>query len=554
MAAAALDLADDVRMTACPDPAPAVLVCRRSTASARSRRATTWLAAARARHVRPRGRRLLVLTSKVVSKAEGGSRRDARGGAPRGDRPGRRQARSTPRSCAPTTGWSSRRPGSTRPTPLPARSCCCRSTPTRRRVRLREALARPGRAQRRGHRHRHRRAGLAHRPDRHRHRCGRARRGDDHAGRTDPTATSWSSRPPPSPTSSPPPPTWSRASWTGDRPRWSAAWPDWFCQPGAHGPGAAALVRDESQDMFGLGAREAVLAALRAADARGFGSPCPAGELVAELAALPVHGGVADIQRGDGAVTVRLSGTARRARCRRGDAFARPPSPWAGAPTRGPTTRPPRAMRSCSASDQALRRLGDRPAGTGRRPREDRGRPTGDRGRPLEHGQVHQGPGPPRVVEQMRREQKRAEKRRTVLRHLRLRRGRPRHRRPRPPTADQAEQAHGGPARRARRRRGVGRVPGPGQEEGRPATRSTTASGTPITYARRPAGVRPALPDCPRPSSGSSTPPATAAARVPRAQPRARLHPALVRRDRRGRRGRSSPWSRRSPRSSRARS
>jgi coenzyme F420-0:L-glutamate ligase/coenzyme F420-1:gamma-L-glutamate ligase len=49
---------------------------------------------------------------------------------------------------------------------------------------------------------------------------------------------------------------------------------------GEHGPGASALVRDEATDMFGLGAREAVLAAL-AADPearRGFGQPAPAGE------------------------------------------------------------------------------------------------------------------------------------------------------------------------------------------------------------------------------------------------------------------------------------
>ncbi len=35
---------------------------------------------------------------------------------------------------------------------------------------------------------------------------------------------------------------------------------------GEHGPGATALVRDESEDMFGLGAREAVVAALLAED------------------------------------------------------------------------------------------------------------------------------------------------------------------------------------------------------------------------------------------------------------------------------------------------
>lgn len=51
--------------------------------------------------------------------------------------------------------------------------------------------------------------------------------------------------------------------------------------PGEHGPGAAALVRPEDQDMFGLGAREAVLSAVTADAAstpRGFGAPVPAEE------------------------------------------------------------------------------------------------------------------------------------------------------------------------------------------------------------------------------------------------------------------------------------
>lgn len=55
--------------------------------------------------------------------------------------------------------------------------------------------------------------------------------------------------------------------------------------PGAHGPGARVLVRRRGQDMFGLGAREAVVAALRGADADAFGAPADAAELVAALAA-----------------------------------------------------------------------------------------------------------------------------------------------------------------------------------------------------------------------------------------------------------------------------
>jgi coenzyme F420-0:L-glutamate ligase/coenzyme F420-1:gamma-L-glutamate ligase len=58
--------------------------------------------------------------------------------------------------------------------------------------------------------------------------------------------------------------------------------------PGEHGPGARALVRAESHDMFGLGAREAVLAALTedGPSARGFGAPAGASVLAQHLGAL----------------------------------------------------------------------------------------------------------------------------------------------------------------------------------------------------------------------------------------------------------------------------
>lgn len=57
--------------------------------------------------------------------------------------------------------------------------------------------------------------------------------------------------------------------------------------PGSHGPGAQRLIRDEADDMFGHGAREAVLRAVRAEPEalRGFGRPAPPGELVVTLAA-----------------------------------------------------------------------------------------------------------------------------------------------------------------------------------------------------------------------------------------------------------------------------
>ncbi len=72
------------------------------------------------------------------------------------------------------------------------------------------------------------------------------------------------------------------------------------------GPGAAALVRDESVDMFGLGAREAVLAAVAGSpgglDLRGFGAPAPVEDVLAALAA--VVGGEATVRREPGGVDV----------------------------------------------------------------------------------------------------------------------------------------------------------------------------------------------------------------------------------------------------------
>jgi coenzyme F420-0:L-glutamate ligase/coenzyme F420-1:gamma-L-glutamate ligase len=52
---------------------------------------------------------------------------------------------------------------------------------------------------------------------------------------------------------------------------------------GEHGPGAAALIRPEEQDMFGLGAREAVLQALVRTQGRGFGAAASTEEVVATL-------------------------------------------------------------------------------------------------------------------------------------------------------------------------------------------------------------------------------------------------------------------------------
>jgi coenzyme F420-0:L-glutamate ligase/coenzyme F420-1:gamma-L-glutamate ligase len=54
---------------------------------------------------------------------------------------------------------------------------------------------------------------------------------------------------------------------------------------GSHGPGATALVRDEAGDLFGYGARDAVVRALAAdpAYSRGFGGACTATDLVTLL-------------------------------------------------------------------------------------------------------------------------------------------------------------------------------------------------------------------------------------------------------------------------------
>ncbi|HEY0774328.1 MAG TPA: coenzyme F420-0:L-glutamate ligase [Nocardioidaceae bacterium] len=60
---------------------------------------------------------------------------------------------------------------------------------------------------------------------------------------------------------------------------------------GEHGSGAAALVRPEEHDMFGLGSREAVMHALLREDRRGFGAAAPAEVLVAAMArAVPAAG------------------------------------------------------------------------------------------------------------------------------------------------------------------------------------------------------------------------------------------------------------------------
>lgn len=71
--------------------------------------------------------------------------------------------------------------------------------------------------------------------------------------------------------------------------------------PGEHGPGARSLNRPRSQDMFALGAREAVLAAVRGTSADCFGSPASPDELVAALVSCGL-----DARRVGGSVRVDL--------------------------------------------------------------------------------------------------------------------------------------------------------------------------------------------------------------------------------------------------------
>jgi coenzyme F420-0:L-glutamate ligase/coenzyme F420-1:gamma-L-glutamate ligase len=73
---------------------------------------------------------------------------------------------------------------------------------------------------------------------------------------------------------------------------------DLVLPPDADGPGAGALIRAEGEDLFGLGAREAVVRALagRPEDRPAFGSPVAAGELVEVLGGL----GVLATAEGDG--------------------------------------------------------------------------------------------------------------------------------------------------------------------------------------------------------------------------------------------------------------
>ena len=58
----------------------------------------------------------------------------------------------------------------------------------------------------------------------------------------------------------------------------------WVLAPGHNGPGASAMLRPRERDMFGLGAREAVVAAVQEQQQACFGAPALRAELVTTLA------------------------------------------------------------------------------------------------------------------------------------------------------------------------------------------------------------------------------------------------------------------------------
>lgn len=92
---------------------------------------------------------------------------------------------------------------------------------------------------------------------------------------------------------------------------------DWVLPVGEHGPGASALVRPESEDMFGYGAREAVLEALApASDGRGFGVPAEPSDVQEALrlifeAVAPVSGHGSEVVVGLGSLDAETRGWVR---------------------------------------------------------------------------------------------------------------------------------------------------------------------------------------------------------------------------------------------------
>lgn len=84
---------------------------------------------------------------------------------------------------------------------------------------------------------------------------------------------------------------------------------------GQHGAGARALIRDEHGDLFGYGTREAVLHALVPhGDLRGFGAPAEASDLAEALTRVVGTDGEVIPDREDGSVSVLIGGPDERTR------------------------------------------------------------------------------------------------------------------------------------------------------------------------------------------------------------------------------------------------
>ena len=112
--------------------------------------------------------------------------------------------------------------------------------------------------------------------------------------------------------------------------------------PDDDGPGAAALVRGEEHDMFGLGAREAVMQALVGGDLRGFGAAAPAEVLAAALDALGGAGAVVTADPAEVAVRLDVADLLAQARLEVRLETAARAHGWEPLPAPGPAPEPGR--------------------------------------------------------------------------------------------------------------------------------------------------------------------------------------------------------------------
>ena len=156
------------------------------------------------------------------------------------------------------------------------------------------------RAQRRGHRHRHVRPGVARGPDRHRRSAPPACVvAEDFAGRTDPHGNPLAVTLPAVADELAGAAELVQGKLAGRPVAVLRGRADLVLPPGEDGPGAASLVRPDGADLFGWGAREAVVRALAGdvADLVPLRRPAPRAELAAALDRLP-DGADRDRRRG----------------------------------------------------------------------------------------------------------------------------------------------------------------------------------------------------------------------------------------------------------------